>query len=168
MADTRKRLLHIKSNVASSDGGNIPKLPQAEQLSYGEIAVNYGKGIEALSIKNSSNEIVTFHDEVHVGNEAPTNGLTEIFIDESVDPITVDVYSKQQIDSKVDGLNDTDKELRESITDKVLRGNNVSTANESSLLIDESADVNIEVYTKAEVDSLFQKLKALNPTLVWE
>ena len=37
-----------------------PKLPTAEQLEPGEIAVNYAASGETLSIKNSNNRIVTF------------------------------------------------------------------------------------------------------------
>lgn len=56
----RKKLLHIKST--SVDNG-APKLPTANQIEYGEIAVNYGDGVETLSIKNSANEIVTFTND---------------------------------------------------------------------------------------------------------
>ena len=35
------------------------KLPTAEQLEYGELAINYAKGKETISIKNSDDEIVT-------------------------------------------------------------------------------------------------------------
>lgn len=37
-----------------------PKLPTAQQLSYGELFVNYANGYETLAIKNSSNDIVPF------------------------------------------------------------------------------------------------------------
>lgn len=54
---TGKKILHKRSNVVT-DGS--PKLPTADQLEYGEIAINYADGNETLSIKNSNNEIVTF------------------------------------------------------------------------------------------------------------
>ena len=38
----------------------LPKLPTADQLKEGEIAINYANGYETLSIKNSDNEIITF------------------------------------------------------------------------------------------------------------
>ena len=56
----RKKLLHIKS---ASVANGAPKLPTASQIEYGEIAVNYGDGVETLSIKNSANEIVTFTND---------------------------------------------------------------------------------------------------------
>lgn len=50
-------VIHKKSNVVV-DG--TPKLPSASTLDYGEIAINYGASGETLSIKNSSDQIVTF------------------------------------------------------------------------------------------------------------
>ena len=47
-----------KNSSALIDGK--PKLPTAEQLEYGEIAINYVDSGETLSIKNSNNRIVTF------------------------------------------------------------------------------------------------------------
>lgn len=37
-----------------------PKKPQPNDILYGEIAVNYGKGYETLFIKNSNDEIISF------------------------------------------------------------------------------------------------------------
>ena len=50
---TRKKLLHVKSSVS----GNTPS---QEQLTYGEIAVNYNVDTPALYIKDSANNIVEF------------------------------------------------------------------------------------------------------------
>ena len=44
-------------NKKSSVNG---KLPTAEQLLYGEIAINYAVSSETISIKNSNDEIITF------------------------------------------------------------------------------------------------------------
>ncbi|MCD8207099.1 MAG: hypothetical protein LUD72_04085 [Bacteroidales bacterium] len=54
----RKKVLNIRSNQVDTDG--TPKLPTADQIDYGEIAVNYAAGVETLAIKNSDDEIVTF------------------------------------------------------------------------------------------------------------
>ena len=74
----RKHLLHVKSNVvekAKQYGINdflvTPKKPvdpstgkaTDDTLLYGEIAVNYGKGVEALIIRNTENNVVTFVNE---------------------------------------------------------------------------------------------------------
>ena len=49
-----KHVKHIRSSVAAS-------LPSAEQLDYGEIAINYSTDNERLFIKNANNEIVAFY-----------------------------------------------------------------------------------------------------------
>ena len=48
-----RHLQHIKSS-------QLNNAPEASDLLYGEIAVNYAKGSETLFIKNSNNEIVPF------------------------------------------------------------------------------------------------------------
>ena len=40
-----------------------PKLPTSSQIEYGEIAINYAKDHETMSIKNGNNEIVTFTND---------------------------------------------------------------------------------------------------------
>ena len=77
MAD-RKHLLHVKSNVAEEAKQYgidkflvTPKKPvdsttgkaTDDTLLYGEIAVNYGKGVEALIIRNTENNAVAFVNE---------------------------------------------------------------------------------------------------------
>lgn len=161
-----KHVQHVRSNQTLEDGS--PKLPTSETLLWGEIAVNYAPGKEALSIKNADSEVVTFGNEVVIGTEEPVQGsLAEIFIDESVDPITVEIYSQAQIDAKVAALEATDEELASDIDSKVSRGSE-ETLVPSQILVDESASDSIEVYTKQQVNDLFLKLKQLNPSLVWE
>lgn len=55
-----KHLIHAHS-VVVTDGS--PKLPDAERIEYGEIAVNYAEGYETLSIKNSNDDVVTFSSD---------------------------------------------------------------------------------------------------------
>lgn len=47
------KILHKRSGVSG-------KTPTSSQMDYGEIAINYAKGSEMISIKNSANEIVSF------------------------------------------------------------------------------------------------------------
>ena len=56
------KLIHIKSKQRGEDGLS-PKLPTCEQLEYGEIAVNYGNGIETIAIRNEKDEIIKFIPE---------------------------------------------------------------------------------------------------------
>lgn len=48
---TRKSLIHLRSSVSG-------KIPTAEQLNYGEIAINYAKDSEAIFFKNTENNVV--------------------------------------------------------------------------------------------------------------
>ena len=54
----RNTLIHIKSNTVLENGS--PKLPSADKINYGEIAINYAKDNETMSMKNDNNEIVEF------------------------------------------------------------------------------------------------------------
>lgn len=56
------KILHLKSKDTNTSGGGVvtPKLPEASALDYGEIAVNYADGHEAIVIKNSADKVITF------------------------------------------------------------------------------------------------------------
>lgn len=165
MPDNNKHLIHVRSNQTLEDGS--PKLPSADRIEYGEIAVNYNAGKETISLKNSNNEIVAFGDEVFIGTSEPSPGShAEIFIDESVDPLTVEIYSKDEIDTMVDTLNQKDSELESELDQKVVRGSE-ETSTSTDILIDTTESPSVEVYTRQQVDDMFAKLKQLNPSLVW-
>ena len=76
MAENIKRhITHIKSKVVEN---NLPKLPTASQIQDGEIAVNYAKGYETLSIKNESGNVVTFETkQVHYGTCSTAAGTAK-------------------------------------------------------------------------------------------
>ena len=77
-----KKILLKRSKDKETDGK--PKLPSASQVSYGELTMNYAEGVETLAIKNSSDNIVTFSNEVNVGTQTPANSsMAKIFINES-------------------------------------------------------------------------------------
>ncbi len=56
---SNKTVNHVshKKSVVVEDGK--PKLPTPDQIVYGEIAINYAKDVETISLKNNSDEIVT-------------------------------------------------------------------------------------------------------------
>ena len=66
MSNRKVHLQHVRSKMAGDEERyglfvkETPKLPNAEQLNDGEIAVNYLEGVESLSIKNSTDGIVRF------------------------------------------------------------------------------------------------------------
>lgn len=105
MAKTR-HIQHLKSKLTTEAG--LPKLPSSSILEYGEIAINYHKGTETISLKNDNNEVVSFYDEVEIGSGTP-KAQTEIFIDTSDETVT-EIYTKQQMDSVLSGITSKDYE----------------------------------------------------------
>lgn len=85
--DKRRFIKNIRSSQVIND---TPKLPTAEQIDHGEIAINFAKGYETLSIKNDQDEIVPFDLR-------------------SVEKISGNTYTKAEsnalLDSKQDTLN---------------------------------------------------------------
>ena len=64
-----RSLQHKRSSDVNDENGiKTPKLPTAEQLVDGEIAINYAKDYETLSIKNSSGDVVTFSSDSIIYN----------------------------------------------------------------------------------------------------
>lgn len=131
MAKNVNFVSHKKSKQKNQDGS--PKLPVASALVEGEIAINFGKDVETLSIKNESGDVVTFSSDnyytekklgsaftgsnsattvtdvlnsLEVGEEVevnsgdtPTGDTIELWIDESIEPVTVEVYTKAETNS---------------------------------------------------------------------
>ena len=76
-------ILNKRSKEILEDGS--PKLPSAEDLKYGQIAINYAKGKETIAIKNDQDEVVSINSGikgVKVGsnttNESVANGIVTI------------------------------------------------------------------------------------------
>ena len=74
-----KHIIHAHSSAVVEGGG--AKLPTPDQIEYGEIAINYSKGNESISIKNAENEIITTNLNRGVGMSDPVSpsGTGEIF-----------------------------------------------------------------------------------------
>ena len=76
------KIIHKHSSVITEDGK--PKLPNQDQIEYGEIAINYAVGEETISLKNSSNQIIEFKSDQYYKkiideNEFVTaNALTDL------------------------------------------------------------------------------------------
>ena len=65
---------HKKSKQKNQDGS--PKLPAASALVEGEIAINFGKDVETLSIKNESGDVVTFSSDNYYTEKKLGSGFT--------------------------------------------------------------------------------------------
>ena len=84
-----KIFFNIRSSVITEDGK--PKLPSSDTLDYGEIAINYADGVETLSIKNTSDEIVEFKSRDYVDdlvNKLITDTELKFFC---IEPVTVTI-----------------------------------------------------------------------------
>ena len=74
MAKNFEHIIHKNSSALVDDN---PKLPTSGQLEYGEIAVNYAKDKETISLKNSNNEIVTFTSDKKLDNYVTVSDFDE-------------------------------------------------------------------------------------------
>lgn len=91
------KIIHKHSSVIT-DGK--AKLPTADQLTYGELAINYAKDGETISLKNSNNEIVEikpfkYVEDIILKNELVTaHALTDL--DERINSIEDDVLNMDE------------------------------------------------------------------------
>ena len=67
-----RTVLNKRSNVVLED--ESPKIPTADQLNYGELAINYKDGKETISFKNSNNEIVALSVSQTISDATFNNG----------------------------------------------------------------------------------------------
>ena len=160
MAENR-HLQHVRSKVVSViDDKEFPKLPSADNIRYGEIAINYHKGTETVSLRNDADEIVTFHDEVEITSGSPKS-QTEIWIDLS-DPSSTEIYSKQQIDSFLSGISEIDYRQDEAIQDLIaktdeLSGDTISKITEAIEELSGTVDTKVGELEEAD-DNLAQAI----------
>lgn len=92
---------HKKSNQVIN---GLPKLPTADQLKEGEIAINYANGYETLSIKNSDNEIITFSSTEQIENYLDTKLGSGFTGENSSNTVTSVIEDNEKITSA--SLND--------------------------------------------------------------
>ena len=136
-----KNFEHIVHKNSSALVDNNPKLPTSGQLEYGEIAINYAKDKETISLKNSNNEIVTFTSDKKLDNYVTVSGFDEAI--ENLETQFSNFYTKQEIDDDslvvASALND----LEEKKLDK-LDFNEMLEGLETQLS---------DFYTKEEIDN---------------
>jgi len=113
MSKNINHIQHIKSNVVVD---NLPKLPTAQQLVDGEIAINYAKDVETMSIRNASGEIVTFSADNYyakkfLGDSISENNTVSDVISENNEIITTALNDLDENKADLSALT----ELRDSI-----------------------------------------------------
>lgn len=75
MSKNIEHLQHIKSSVVIE---GKPKLPTAEVLVEGELAVNYAEGYETISLRNSNSGITTFSSDDYYTKNKLGSGFTGV------------------------------------------------------------------------------------------
>ena len=159
MSKNFEHIIHKKSNQVINGS---PKLPTSSQIEYGEIAINYAKDNEKISLKNSNNEIVTFSpdsnfvttkefDDTEHAIAAALNDLDERIsesgdnIESQINDLSSDINDVKQLitdDELVTSaaLNDLNTRLSyvsEDVEDKqdtLVSGTNIKTINNESIL----------------------------------
>ena len=82
---------HKKSKLKENGG---PKLPLAADLVEGEIAINFGKDVETLSIKNDSGDVVTFSSDNYYTEKKLGSGFTG---ENSANTVTSVIESNEKV-----------------------------------------------------------------------
>lgn len=160
-----RTVLNKRSNVVLEDGK--PKIPTAEQLNYGEIAVNYYAGKEIISFKNSNNEIVAFGDEVVIGTSEPLPGShAEIFIDTTEGPSKAVLKFKNQ-DREWVALSNSEVNPIETVQTTGSSTTAVMSQNAVTVELNKKANTT-DVYTKSEVNDTFLTKTDASSTYITE
>ena len=106
MAENIKRhITHIKSKVANQK-------PTSSQLLEGEVAVNYAKDKEFLSIKNESGDVVTFSSDNYYTEQKLGSGFTGSNSGNTVTKVIED--NEKVISSALNALNEEISNLDET------------------------------------------------------
>lgn len=131
-----KHISHVKSNqTVTSNNVTTPKLPVASDLLYGEIAVNYAKGYERISLKNSNDEIVEFTSKAYTDTGLATKANTS------------DVYTKTEVNQIVYGSETKPAQSPSVITSDNL-GSTLADGNDAVLTEGSNIDITYNSTTK--------------------
>jgi len=144
MAD--KHLIHAHSSVVT-DGQ--PKLPAAERIRYGEIAVNFAEGYETLSLRNSNDDIVTFSCDNAINKKMEDN---ERVVSNSLNNLN------SRIIGLSDELHETAAELEESKISKIIPTTYKSLENDKNMgLLKPGQLYRITDYVTIITENMWQK-----------
>lgn len=146
MSKNIRHLQHIKSNVVIEEK---PKLPTAEVLVEGEIAVNYADGYETISIKSSSGNIVTFSSDNYYSSKKLGSGFTGensavtvtdvIEQDERITSAALNDLNTRKLDASAYTPTDLSNYYTKSQTSGATEISTALDAKENALVIDSTA-----------------------------
>ena len=113
MAKKIRHLLHRRSLLSSASTINverdnlavqIPKTPSHEDIEYGELAVNYGKGHEGLFLRNNENEIIQLNTMKHIRYDGAVDETFGAYLDNRFVKRSGDtMYGNFTITKEIDG-----------------------------------------------------------------
>ena len=140
-----------------------PKLPLATDLVEGEIAINFGKDVETLSIKNESGDVVTFSSDNYYTEQKLGSGFTGENSGRTVTDVIVE--NEEIVSSALNDLNDKIDNL--DLGDEIeVNSGDTPSGQTIELWIDESiTPIEADVYTKNETSGATQISTALEGKL---
>lgn len=162
MAQNVKHVSHKKSKLVV---GGKPQLPSPDIIIEGEIAVNYAKGVETLSIKNESGDVVTFSSDNYYNATKLGSGFTGVNSAKTVTDAINEVSSGSSAVSELSGtvtahtanteihVTSSDKATWSGKQDALESGANIKTINGESILGEGNITVQTDGYTKEEIDN---------------
>ena len=132
MSNNRPHIKNLKSKSTIMDGQvEQPRPPEADDLLYGEIAMNYKSGMETLYIKNDTDEIVGFKSSEQTESEieeirqtisddelvisSALNDLNDRIIDESEERSSADNEISQRLGNEITNRESADRILKSDV-----------------------------------------------------
>lgn len=162
MAENKKHVIHIRSNqsgkniqVTTREDKNIsvtlPKVPKAEALEYGEIAINYGKGIEGFFIKNSDNKVVQLNDIQNLRYYGKVDSSLQEYLDDEYVNVSGDtihgditIKAKEGSDKEPNFRFEGDEFTVSAKTTNIL-GDNITLGDIFKIVIDENGNKKVVI-----------------------
>lgn len=125
-----------------------PKLPLASDIVEGEIAVNFGKDVETLSIKNESGDVVTFSSDNYYTEQKLGSGFTG---ENSANTVTSVVGSGFTSSSITDVIIENEEIVSNALTDLDER---IDTLSGTVSAHTENTDIHVTAAEKAKLNSI--------------
>ena len=169
---------HIIGNIRSNqiiEGS--PKLPTAEQILHGEIAINFAQNHETLSLKNDANEIVAFElrsvsnlDEKlnkEIGRAQTAEVINATAITAEATRATNSENTIKETYLKNINVNGIDGEFSENVASLTVKGQDIVLSNEYTVTKYPSSFDNRASHVNATdtIDSAFHHVESTIKTL---
>lgn len=132
-----------RTQADTAINNNLSSLTTRVVNTEDQISIINGNESTTGSINKALKDAKDYADDKVIRGSEVLYDTTVMLVDETQPPLDVVVYTKEQVDSKITVDSET---------------NNYPT----SLLVDENASLGFQVYTKAEINAIIEKLKSDN------